>query len=134
MVPHPPENVTSIRLSSPPTKVNYIIVANNGFMTTFSSRKRFDYIMEYAGIMGVPPTNIILTSNNLFNGFDMTASWLFQLFRQPNGGTTDSMAIKEFIEEIGGKLEECVLFCDTTFHVLNHYCDEFNHIYIIEEE
>jgi len=83
MVPHPPENVTSIRLSSPPTKVNYIIVANNGFMTTFSSRKRFDYIMEYAGIMGVPPTNIILTSNNLFNGFDMTASWLFQLFRQP---------------------------------------------------
>ena len=110
--------------------IKYIFVTNNGYNRHFDSAERFDYIMEYAGSVGVPPSDIFITVQNIIKA-PPTASWLLSMLHQPDGDTSDSMSIKEFVtEELASKLEECVLFCDETFHYTNHYFDEFSHIYM----
>ena len=112
--------------------IKYIFVTNNGYNRFFNATERFDYIMEYAGSVGVPPSDIFITVNNRTGSRWRTASWLFSMLRQADGDTSDSMSIKEFVtEELGqDSFSECVLFCDETFHYANHYCDEFSHIYM----
>ena len=122
------------------SNIKYIFVTNNGFNRRFKGSERFDYIMEYAGSVGVPPSDIFITVENIIKA-PPTASWLFSMLHQPDGDTSDSMSIKEFVTEklasrrwgsegVSSKLEECVLFCDETFHYENYYCDEFSHIYM----
>ena len=112
-------------------KVNYIFVTNNGFNRHFSPAERFDYVMEYAGSVGVPPSNIFLTRNNRV-GLPYNASWLNQLLQTPDYDTSDSMSIFEFATQQLGEnnLSKCVLFCDETFHYTNHYCAQFSHIFM----
>tara|TARA_R110001592_G_C12592401_1_gene694777 strand:+ start:37 stop:492 length:456 start_codon:yes stop_codon:yes gene_type:complete len=112
------------------SNIKYIFVTNNGYNRHFDSAERFDYIMEYAGSVGVPPSDIFITVENHIKA-PPTASWLLSMLHQPDGDTSDSMSIKEFVtEELASNLKECVLFCDSTFHYTNHYCDEFSHIYM----
>ena len=112
------------------SNIKYIFVTNNGYNRHFNSAERFDYIMEYAGSVGVPPSDIFITVGNRIEA-PPTTSWLLSMLRQPDDETSDSMSIKEFVtEKLASKLEECVLFCDETFHYTNHYCDEFSHIYM----
>ncbi len=114
------------------SNIKYIFVTNNGFNRLFVLGERFDYIMEYAGSVGVPPSDIFITVENHFaKGNPPTTSWLFSMLNEADGDTSDSMSIKDFVtEELASKLEECVLFCDGTFHYENYYCDEFSHIYM----
>lgn len=113
------------------TKIKYIFVTNNGYNRGFLPAERFNYVMEYAGSVGVPPSNIFITVGNRVQ-HPGNASWLNHLLHQSDGMTSDSMSIHEFVTEQLGEesLSECVLFCDSTFHIRNHYCEEFSHIYM----
>lgn len=116
------------------TKIKYIFVTNNGYNSRFLPAERFNYVMEYAGSVGVPPSNIFITVENRVQ-HPGNASWLNHLLHKADGGTSDSMSIHEFVTEHLGEesLSECVLFCDSTFHISNRNCEEFSHIYMFVE-
>ncbi len=116
------------------TKIRYIFVTNNGYNRVFLPAERFNYVMEYAGSVGIPPSNIFLTRGNMVQ-HPGNASWLNHLLHKADYTTSDSMSIHQFVSEHLGEesLSECVLFCDRTFDISNRNCEEFSHIYMFVE-